>query len=322
MKSLSALCVALCVGAPLLAQQDSIGAPPGRLVDIGGRKLHLHCTGTGAPTVVIEAGASAFAIDFALVQPEIARTNRVCSYDRAGHGWSDAAPAIATGVPQDLHALLQAAQEKPPYIMVGASMGGVWVRRYQIEYPDEVVGMVLIDPSHEDRLFTLFEGNAVTIGSLTADQYRSTIPDGTVRIPRRSPQTGAPFDRLPRELYELRVRLDRRLIASIPSEITYETRVQWAERERATLAKLREVGKAQLYPLGDRPVVALSRGIGASQEMWDVHALAARISSNSRHTIVTDSGHEIHLFRPDVVIQAIHDVRESLRTKAKLPERR
>src|SRR5687768_12862292 len=108
----------------------------------------------------------------------------------------------------------------------------------------------------------------------------------------------------------------------MPSQMTYEARVQWAERERATLAKLRDVGKAQLYPFGDRPIVVLSRGVGATQEMWDVHARAARISSNSRHTVVTDSGHEIHLFRPDAVVQAILDVRESLRTKSRLPDRR
>src|SRR5438067_7809623 len=81
--------------ARLGAQRDTTplpAPPPGRLVDVGGRKLHLLCSGAGSPTVILEAGASAFAIDWALVQPEIARTNRVCSYDRAGHGWSDPDP--------------------------------------------------------------------------------------------------------------------------------------------------------------------------------------------------------------------------------------
>src|SRR6266540_5205750 len=92
-----ALFITLCVATRFLSQVVEIGSPPGRLVDIGGRKLHLNCTGNGSPTVILEAGASSFAIDWALVQPEIARTNRVCSYDRAGMGWSDP----ATGGPLD-----------------------------------------------------------------------------------------------------------------------------------------------------------------------------------------------------------------------------
>jgi pimeloyl-ACP methyl ester carboxylesterase len=105
------------------AQQVEIAPAPGRLVDLGSRQLHLHCTGAGGPTVIIEAGASAFAIDFSLVQPEVARTTRVCSYDRAGSGWSDPRPDVDTPirVVHDLRALLDRAGEKPPFVMVGAS---------------------------------------------------------------------------------------------------------------------------------------------------------------------------------------------------------
>jgi pimeloyl-ACP methyl ester carboxylesterase len=324
MRYRSTILLAICAAVPLLSQQPDVGPPPGRLFDVGGRRLHLHCTGAGTPTVVIESGASAFAIDWTLVQPEIARTNRVCSYDRAGHGWSDpvtdAAPRAS--IPGELHALLQTAQEKPPYILVGASMGALWVRRYQIDYPDEVVGLVLVDPAHEDRLFTYFEGSAVAIAALTPEQVRSSIPSGDIRIPRqRSPQTGAPFDRLPRELYEIRILLDQRLIASQPWVVTYEQRVRGAVGEHENLATLRQIGLTQTHPAGDRPVVVLSRSMGANQEMWDVHARAARISSNSRHTVVAEAGHEIHLFKPDAVIQAIHDVRDACRNKSKLPPR-
>src|SRR5690348_11899720 len=91
MRIVMALSVALCAAAALLAQPVDLGMPPGRLVDIGGRKIHMLCSGSGSPTVILEAGASAFAIDWTLVQAEIARTNRVCSYDRAGSGFSDPA---------------------------------------------------------------------------------------------------------------------------------------------------------------------------------------------------------------------------------------
>jgi pimeloyl-ACP methyl ester carboxylesterase len=322
-KSVIALCAAICLATPLIAQQAEIGPPPGRLVDIGGRKLHLHCTGSGSPTVILEAGASAFAIDWALVQPAIARTNRVCSYDRAGHGWSDPGGGGESTVVANLHALLGAAGERPPYVLVGASRGGLYVRLYQMRYPDEVVGLVLVDPTHEERLFTMFEGKPVPIASLTAEQLRSTTPSGSghVRIPRRSPQAGAPFDRLPRDLYETRIALDKRLIASVPDSVSYEAVRNRAEAERAMLTTLRESRMTQEHPLGERPLVVLTRGIDSNPERVAAYDRLARISANSRHTVVRDAGHEIHLFQPDAVIQAIHDVLEAVRGKTPLPPR-
>ena len=106
-------------GGVLLAQSADIGPPPGRLVDLGGRMLHLYCTGAGQPTVILEAGASAFAIDWSLVQPELARTNRVCAYDRSGHGWSEPGGARDERVEVDLHTILETAGERPPYELVG-----------------------------------------------------------------------------------------------------------------------------------------------------------------------------------------------------------
>jgi pimeloyl-ACP methyl ester carboxylesterase len=139
----------LLLALPLAAQ---VPEPPGQLVDLGGRKLHIHCTGSGPPTVILEAGASSFSIDWSLVQPDIARTSRVCSYDRARLGWSDPGPAeTAVNFVQDLHRLLAAANEKGPYVLVGASMGGIYVRLFQMQHPEEVVGMVLVDPTHEFR---------------------------------------------------------------------------------------------------------------------------------------------------------------------------
>lgn len=112
---------------PVLAQVDGMRPPLGTLVDVGQRRMHLHCTGAGSPVVVLEAGASSFALDWALVQPALARTTRACSYDRAGHGWSD--PTTRGDTPEsivrDLRALLQIAREQGPCILVGASRGGI-----------------------------------------------------------------------------------------------------------------------------------------------------------------------------------------------------
>lgn len=297
--------------APAFGQQPDIGRPPGRLVDIGGRKLHLNCTGSGSPTVVLEAGASSFALDWSLVQPAIAQAQRVCSYDRAGSGWSDFRADVETParIVADLHAALLAAGEKPPFVMVGASAGGIYVRLYQLDHSKDVVGLVLVDPASEDRLFTMFQGQAVAIGSLTAGQLGTTLPrNGSVPIPRRSPQTGAPFDRLAPELYRIRVKLDQRLIESFPPSISADLFRESQEGQRAALARLLDSRNRPDNPMRDTPVIVLTRGQDMTNGLAENHASLARLSRNSRQNVVPDVGHEIHLFAPSVVVKAIRDV--------------
>src|SRR5580693_5755895 len=128
---LSTTVVLIALIAPACAQQKAAPEsypPPGRLVDIGHRKLHLYCTGRGTPTVILMAGGGAFSIDWALVQPKLAESTRVCSYDRAGLGWSGPGPEenIVEENVRDLHALLQASGEPGPYVLVGASIAGIY----------------------------------------------------------------------------------------------------------------------------------------------------------------------------------------------------
>jgi pimeloyl-ACP methyl ester carboxylesterase len=316
------MALACFVAASVRAQQPELPPPPGKLIDVGDRRLHLLCVGEGHPTVVFEAGASAFGIDWTLIQREIARSNRACSYDRAGMGWSDpGGPSRRVSEPRDLHALLNAAGERPPLVMVGASHGGLLVRTYLLEHPDEVSGLVLVDPSSEDRLFTLVDGRPVLIASVTPEQIRSTLPEQPVVVPRRSPQTGAPFDRLPPELYEHRIRLDERLIASMPDTATPEMIGEARERERAMLARLTASRASVRYPLGDRPTVVLSRGDERSEGREAVHTALAALSTNSRHSVVDGAAHEIHLSHPAAVIQAIRDVLQAIRDHSQLPPR-
>ena len=129
--------------------------PSGNRFDIGGRTFFLSCTGTGSPTVVLEAGGGNTAATWAEVQPEVARFTRVCSYDRAGLGQSDPAPAGVRTVQDsvaDLHALLAAADISGPYVLAGHSLGGLIVRLYASQYPEEVVGLVLVDGMPPDLL--------------------------------------------------------------------------------------------------------------------------------------------------------------------------
>jgi len=122
--------------------------PPGRLIDVGQRRLHLHDRGNGSPAVILEAGIAGSSLGWAVVQPEIAKFTRVCSYDRAGLGWSDGAssvPSISNAV-SDLHSLLATAGVPPPYVLVGHSFGGLLARAYAGSMPHEIAGLVLLDP--------------------------------------------------------------------------------------------------------------------------------------------------------------------------------
>lgn len=310
--------LACCLTATLAAQPD-LPPAPGKLFDIGaGRRLHMLCGGEGSPSILFEVGAAAFSIDYTLVQYQLQKSHRVCVYDRAGSGWSDPLPgdALATDA-RDLHALLAAAREPAPYVLVGASRGGLLIRGYLAAYPDEVAGLVFIDPASEDRLFGMVNGQAIAIAEMTAEQMRSTLPGRTVRIPRRPVQKGAPFDALPPELYQQRLILDERLIAALPETLTPGQLGRIQEHERQFLAALLATRKAGT-PFGNRPTIVLSRGDERNKEREDVHKALANLSTNSRHTVVSSSGHEIHLFQPRAVIAAVNDVLEAIAKKSQL----
>jgi pimeloyl-ACP methyl ester carboxylesterase len=120
---------------------------PGQLVDVGGHRLHLYCHGSGSPTVVLEPGLGGASSDLGWVAPAVARDSRVCVYDRAGRGWSDAAdgPQDAARIAADLHTLLDRAQVPGPYVLAGHSFGGLYVQTFAATYPDQVAGLVLLD---------------------------------------------------------------------------------------------------------------------------------------------------------------------------------
>ncbi|MYE07087.1 MAG: alpha/beta hydrolase, partial [Chloroflexi bacterium] len=132
--------------------------PVGRLIDVGGHRLHLRCTGTGTPLVVLESGGDALGSQgWFAVRPKLAGTTRVCTYDRAGYGWSDTGPEPrdALTISTELHRMLRGASEPPPFVLVGHSLGGAFIRVFADRYPDDVAGLVFVDSSHpetEERL--------------------------------------------------------------------------------------------------------------------------------------------------------------------------
>src|SRR5262245_30985277 len=148
------VCGALQVSGPVPHAQETTPPPVGRLVDLGGRRLHQYCTGSGSPAVVIENGAAAFSIDWTLVQNEVAKFATVCAYDRAGYAWSDKGPGQDTieETIDDLHLLLARSSMQTPYVMVGASLGAIYVRAYQRRFPDQVAGIVFVDGTHDEGI--------------------------------------------------------------------------------------------------------------------------------------------------------------------------
>jgi pimeloyl-ACP methyl ester carboxylesterase len=154
---LTLVCALAATGAVYQAvatERDGRALPaPGRLVDVGGYRLHLNCIGSGSPTVILESALPAGSSVWAWIQPELAEVTRVCAYDRAGEGWSDLGPEPrdATRVANELYALLSRAGIDGPLVLVGHSFGGLYARVYAAAHPEQVVGMMLIDASHPDQ---------------------------------------------------------------------------------------------------------------------------------------------------------------------------
>jgi pimeloyl-ACP methyl ester carboxylesterase len=149
--------VVLAVGMVGFAQNRPDGPPPGCLVDVDGRTLHIHCVGpVGKPTIILEAGAGDYSNRWTGVQDLLASRVRACAYDRSGFGWSSGAEQSMGEDNADLRALLKAANITGPMVLVGHSMGALLVRRYTHHYSEDIVGMVLVGPTHENtRLFFL-----------------------------------------------------------------------------------------------------------------------------------------------------------------------
>jgi pimeloyl-ACP methyl ester carboxylesterase len=310
----SSLVTAFCLLAALASAQTSIsdGPAPGRLIDAGGRKMHLYCTGNGNPTVILESSFGQFGLDWWFVQPEVTKFARVCSYDRAGLGWSEAGRyrEHPEQIVADLHALLSAAGEKPPYVFASMGMGAFYTRAYQLRYPSEAAGFVFIEPTHEDAFMIPLGSTPTPLWAVSPEQARAfaaSLNDNPRPPPPPLLSTQSPFDRLPPELLKTRLAFEKRSLQTSSAE---DQLVEFESR-RAAAAALHTGGQA----LGTRPIVVLTAERGMSGLSRDVQAKVSALSQNSVQRVVP-SGHFVHLQEPALVVKAIADVVSAVRNRS------
>jgi pimeloyl-ACP methyl ester carboxylesterase len=296
-----------------LARKYSV---PGELVDMGGYRMHINCLGQGSPTVLLEAGKGDFSLTWTYVQPEIAKSTRVCSYDRAGYGWSESGPSPRTASTEveELHTLLVNANIQGPYVLVGHSLGGMLVRMYAHQYSDEVVGMVLVDSLHEELPIRLPEiinsGNQIAIRQLRTLAFLNST--GIIAlVPQSIPNFGLPDDAYAQSQ------------AIMATTVFFETSIAETAAESESVTEAHDM---QMTSFGDMPLIVLSRGRwepftffsdAENQQYWEgwqaTQSELASLSSEGKQIIAEQSGHFIQLEQPDLVIDAIQEVMDANR---------
>jgi pimeloyl-ACP methyl ester carboxylesterase len=277
--------------------------PPGDMVDVGTHSLHINCTGQGSPTVILEAANFGMSAHWIRVQQRLAKTTRVCAYDRAGMSWSEAGPEPrdARQITGELHTLLNGAGTEGPYVLVGHSYGGLYARMYAARYPDEAAGVVLVDSSHPEQFTRTQEGRAM---------YEQTRRMGIV-IPWLA-RLGV--IRLT-NFYPAHPDLPAQQRAQIEAfNSSTQQVVTTAEEFRATPKTNAQV--SNMGSLGDKPLAVISAG-EQSPDWLEMQDELAALSPNSVNLVVDGATHESLLYDKGdsrVTSMAIEKVVEAVRT--------
>ena len=274
---------------------------PGRLIDVGGHRLHLSCTGSGSPTVILEPGPGEVSSAMAWVTAGVAQDSRVCVYDRAGKGWSDPAdgPQDAVQIATDLHTLLERADIPGPYVLAGHSFGGLYVLTFAARYPDQVAGLVLLDITAPKA------GPAPTINGRYDLAGRISAPVAAMANLGVAHLIGDYYDSLPpRSRDEARARVS-----------TARSVQSYIDEFRAAAASIRQA--ATLVDFGSKPLIVVTAGRAHDERSLAAQDKLATLSTNSRHDVVADATHaSLYLDKTHAAAasQAIRDVVASVRS--------
>jgi pimeloyl-ACP methyl ester carboxylesterase len=313
----------------------------GRAVDVGGRSLNINCGGFGRPAVILESGGGGYGgYGWRKVQVEVARFTTVCWYDRAGEGWSDPASTARSSatIVHDLQELLQRVPVAGPYVLVGHSIGGEYVRIFAAKFPSEVVGVVLVDSSHPDqreppmmvspinRLPTLARRLLCSAALPFAERF------GIVRVLMRNAPMYVPSQFSSEQSAAARAFRNQR-VKAFDTEATQEC----AATQGGALRPDRGTGNPEIDQaarsagsLGDRPLIVLTAGqywkpndpvvakeIAEFHETWihQLQAELARLSTNGKQVVVENSDHGIPEQAPQAVVGAVHEIVTEVRNR-------
>jgi pimeloyl-ACP methyl ester carboxylesterase len=280
---------------------------PGQLVDVGGHRMHLYCTGSGSPTVVLEPGQGGVASDLAWIAPAVARESRVCVYDRAGRGWSDAAdgPQDAVRIAADLDTLLERAHVPGPYVLAGHSFGGLYVQTFAANYPDQVAGLVLLDSTatKPGPALPATTGSYNVSGRVSA-VFSAVAHVGVGRLIAQASYASLP----PRSRDEARANAstDRNLASYIEEFVEANRSMQQA---------------AALTNLNGKPLIVLTADTGNAAGWQQKQEHMATLSTNSLHRVANATTHDSLVSDETdsaAASQAIRDVVASVRTSQPL----
>ncbi len=331
----------LAIGAVLLVVLGAAGAvyqaagtaadlrrypPPGRMIDIGGSRLHFIESGGDGPPVIFESGISATCLNWTEARLQVAGFARACAYDRAGLGWSDRSnsPRTTLNLVAELHALLEAARIPRPCILVGHSFGGMLVRSYAAKYPEQVAGLVLVDalPASEWLNISPARARMLGLGVKLARRGALLARLGVVRLALALLMTRNRRIRLiPRWIAKLSSgpgdsTISRLVgeVSKMPPEVWPMVQAHWCQpKSFEVLGNYFEslpVSATEAYGLVEPdslPVIVLSAANSTPEQLKERDALAGR-SPHGQHIIAAKSGHWIQLDEPELVVQAIREM--------------
>lgn len=312
---------------------DPLYARAQRLVEVEpGRSLNIYCVGTGKPTVIFDSGLGGGTPGWAPIQATIAKHTRACSYDRAGINFSDPGnrPSSSANIVDDLHRLLVAASIEPPYVMVGHSYGGMNVRLFADKYPNEVVGMVLVDPTHEDQS----EGyRALDPKKSSREDWERQREPRFVFFRKCGAAASAGFV-AGSEIHKTCVESDS-LFGEVINAAYLKLQLKpgyWRallSENESVFGESSDQVRASRKSYGDLPLIVLTRSPApkkdtetqedrdARNRLWfTLHDNVAALSTHGVNRVVPDSGHAIQFDQPKSVIDAILEVLHARRREA------